>query len=789
MAYLEYMGRGEECAICFRENEEMQQLLPCKHNICKCCANKIVNLSAARGSEQLCPFCRQAFSIRRVPRGLVEICLKKLVQTSMPAEEVKRLPVELRACLLMLLTNRRLLYGDRLVELLRGYPDESLKLSYAMNLRSEDLQSAAPLLARPLRQAILDNVPMLDDAGLEAILSTSAGTLEQINVSTPSDRFTGVSLCKFASSMSRLSDLNLNGCKGLTCESFVGITRFLAPTIRYLDLTQCRRLTDEAVLTLVPFHRLQRLLLRGLWQLSTEAVLQVMLACKQLRLLDLTGCSGVSGGEVLQAAAGHSMELRELMVGALKDIGDEEVVALATSTTGASLERLNISDTAITKLAAHAIQCHCPELRSLDISWCHGVSEHAMADMVTFMPKLKVLNCRGCRMIPKEAVFFVAQLLASRALGIEERAPPKQRRRGNDLFIVTDRDDCCQSSVTSPTSAGSPASGSSSSSSRRSHTSSIESLEALNSSSSSSSNSSGSGGGSSSSSSGNSSTSAQLPAAGESSSCGSGSASGSSSGNPSLPVATNNTASSDDASNNSEGRAERKSTTKYVNGAVACGDVEMDSSNDTSRNCSTPSDTGKRSPSALHASTPSRNVAHHSEDKSPPKALIQVSDAVMERMQSHTSVDTQPLSPTAGLRTLTGAGALSVASASPTLTLSRSASATSTVTRRAGAPMSEGSAQGLGRTSPGLLRTGSESSLAMGSRRVPLSTTSSRWSTSSTSVAQNARTALVGLSNSSASGAPTSPLARTASSAWAGSSRSSLHRAATTSLRATRGQL
>lgn len=82
--------------------------------------------------------------------------------------------------------------------------------------------------------------------------------------------------------------------------------------------------------------------------------------------------------------------------------GDEEVASLALSTVGEVLECLSINDSEITREALRIIQENCPQLRRLDISFCHGITEHSMVDMITFMPRLKALNCRGCRGIPKD---------------------------------------------------------------------------------------------------------------------------------------------------------------------------------------------------------------------------------------------------------------------------------------------------------------------------------------------------------------------------------------------------
>lgn len=50
---------------------------------------------------------------------------------------------------------------------------ERLRLSYAVNLKPEDLVVGAPLIASQLRTIVVEAVPMLNDEGLRAVLAVS----------------------------------------------------------------------------------------------------------------------------------------------------------------------------------------------------------------------------------------------------------------------------------------------------------------------------------------------------------------------------------------------------------------------------------------------------------------------------------------------------------------------------------------------------------------------------------------------------------------------------------------
>lgn len=321
-----------------------------------------------------------------------------------------------------------MLYGERLTELLRDLSIDTLTICGPENLKPDDLVVAAPLLATAPRALVLTGAPMLNDAGLEALLKVSAPVLEHLNVSQPSERrFKGSCLADFAFSLTSLTYLNLAEAKGLDPNAFVTIISGVSSTLKALNIRQCVQVDSRAVRSLMACQKLRQLCLAGLCKLETDAVVDIMAGCGMLQSLDVMRCARLNGATILEGAAQHCQEIQELIVGALPDIGDQEVLSLVMSTAGSGLLNLNISDSEITKSSLLAIQRHCPNLKKLDVSFCHGITENALVDMITFMPTMKVLNCRGCRFVKENAMFFIAQLLSSRALGIEENGPRKAR--------------------------------------------------------------------------------------------------------------------------------------------------------------------------------------------------------------------------------------------------------------------------------------------------------------------------------------------------------------------------
>lgn len=463
---LQSLGQQEECLICCTSRDQLLKLAPCGHRLCEKCVDRLDNAVLVSQKDRRCPFCRQEFEVVASPLGLARICLGRLQYAPIEYKQLRRFPPELKGHIFRRIANGRLLYGQLLVELLRGTSLDTIKLSDTVNLRSLDLQIVAPLLGAPPRRLILERIELLDDLGLRAMLAVCGSALCQLDVCKPAEHLDGSSLKVFADKMPKLEELSLYECRGLQTEYVMDVLAGVSANLKTLDLSCCYRLETEAIRSIAACTALRRLSLFGLWKIDTESVVEVMRSCTKLRYLDVTRCAKLRGPDILAAAAGHLPDLQKLLVGSLMDIGDEEVLSLVMSTVGSGLQYLNISDSAVTRESMQAIQRHCPCLNHLDISWCHNVAENPMIDMITFMPQLKVLNCRGCRGISNKAMFFVAQLVSNRALGFDETPQLKQQRPGVRSHVFpTDSDSCCATAA-SPGSSGSSSSSAGTSSAR-----------------------------------------------------------------------------------------------------------------------------------------------------------------------------------------------------------------------------------------------------------------------------------------------------------------------------------
>mmetsp|Transcript_138856 Transcript_138856/g.245091 ORF Transcript_138856/g.245091 Transcript_138856/m.245091 type:complete len:475 (-) Transcript_138856:70-1494(-) len=261
---------------------------------------------------------------------------------------------------------------------------------------------------------------MLNDAGLQAILTLAAPVIEHLNTASASEKLEGTSLQEFAQRMPCLERLELTHCSGIEPTAFSALVSGVASTLKFLDVTGCRRLGNDAILSLTSCTKLQRLILYGLWRLETPALLRVLEACQDLRALDVSHCRKLKGPELLRGVAAYCTNIRELVTGAFADVQDEDVISLALSTAGSSLECWCLAGSEITDRALAAIRQNCPTLQRLDISDCHDITESGLLSTVVQMTQLRICKTNYCRNVPATMQLMVSHLLAARSLGIED---------------------------------------------------------------------------------------------------------------------------------------------------------------------------------------------------------------------------------------------------------------------------------------------------------------------------------------------------------------------------------
>eukprot|EP00929_Paragymnodinium_shiwhaense_P102269 TRINITY_DN65462_c0_g1_i1.p1 TRINITY_DN65462_c0_g1~~TRINITY_DN65462_c0_g1_i1.p1 ORF type:complete len:764 (+),score=199.17 TRINITY_DN65462_c0_g1_i1:113-2404(+) len=449
-----------ECPICYTKSM-MRKLSPCNHGLCTVCVGKLQQLCSVAGKEPKCPLCRQAFVVLSTPAPLVALCLDKLQWRLPKAPQIAKLPASIRKQLLLQMKNKRLLYGDVLLEILRGLSLEVLPLQNASNMASADVRTAVQVLAEPLPQAVnVSNVAGFDDDGLRAVLERLAPNLELMDASCCDEKFEGLPFQEPSCSLPRLHTLIFAGCSRFQADSVVAIARGCAATLQVLDISGCRVIGNEAVASLAACRQLRRLNLKGIWQLETPAIVDVVMNCDKLTALDLTFCSRVSGPGLFTAIAATGLELTDLRVGCVGGIDDDSMLQMCVSTTGASLQKLALQRSEVSAKSLQVMARHCPALQQLDLSDCQELTENILMDTVVDMPQLRILTVKHCRQISSQVQLYLAQLLSARALGMQDvplkRSTRSSLRPHRAPTLQHGDDDCCSpKSCASPSSSGS----------------------------------------------------------------------------------------------------------------------------------------------------------------------------------------------------------------------------------------------------------------------------------------------------------------------------------------------
>ena len=175
-------------------------------------------------------------------------------------------------------------------------------------------------------------------------------------------------------SLPLLRELRLGGCLSLNTQIF--ISRFAAQewlSLRILDLTQCTRLIDSDLATIISHApRIRNLVLYKCISLSDRGILSLVALGKYLHYLHLGHCTDITDMSVIQLAK-HCTRLRYLDLASCLRITDISCIEL-----GLHLEKLkriglvkcvNITDSGIVNLVRGRAQI-CAVLERIHLSYC-----------------------------------------------------------------------------------------------------------------------------------------------------------------------------------------------------------------------------------------------------------------------------------------------------------------------------------------------------------------------------------------------------------------------------------
>ena len=223
--------------------------------------------------------------------------------------------------------------------------------------------AAASTTSMGLVEAILSGNSLLGDAGLLALTMRGCPTLRVMDLSG-CKLVTDAAVAAVAARCSRITDLSLVGCKQLTDVALESIAAGL-PGLTALALTNCTKLTDSGTGVLLAGCPLLVLLrLRGCNKLGDPTAVSVATFCKHMQHLDISATHG--GGNLtdlgLKAVARCPL-IVTLRLDGCKRISDAAIGDLAVGCRRlAAVSMVDCDNLTITGLKLLCAQC--PELTS-----------------------------------------------------------------------------------------------------------------------------------------------------------------------------------------------------------------------------------------------------------------------------------------------------------------------------------------------------------------------------------------------------------------------------------------
>ncbi|KAJ3060080.1 hypothetical protein HK102_009672, partial [Quaeritorhiza haematococci] len=191
-----------------------------------------------------------------------------------------------------------------------------------------------------------------------------------------------------------IEELTLNGCIHVTDVSVDLIVERWAKTLTYLDLQECRAVSDASAAGIAKLTQLRVLRLNLIDQLTDAAVVPIATACTKLERVFLWYC-GISDASVT-AFSRNCPNLWEIHLKGIPSITDKSIRSLVSHCH--SLEILNLSwMPSLSDDTLDAIGDHCLELQTLFLSGSPA-SKRAWRRLVNAerTPRLSVLYVHKC---------------------------------------------------------------------------------------------------------------------------------------------------------------------------------------------------------------------------------------------------------------------------------------------------------------------------------------------------------------------------------------------------------
>jgi hypothetical protein len=214
-----------------------------------------------------------------------------------------------------------------------------------------------------------------------------------------------------------LRNLNLSCCKRLTdagiqqleCPNLVklqlwwcnltddAICSLKMPQLESLNLNWAKEITDHSLSHISTFTSLSTLMLSKCSRISDRGLMQVAKACRLLQQVDIAECNNITDVSVLELS--NCTNLRQLNFYRCSGIGDTSIVVLAKKL-GHGLEGLNVAGTQCTDVTLRSVLLeHCTSgISVFNMSQCR-ISNDAVLDVAKVgcdLIHLVTLSFQGC---------------------------------------------------------------------------------------------------------------------------------------------------------------------------------------------------------------------------------------------------------------------------------------------------------------------------------------------------------------------------------------------------------
>ncbi|CDO75894.1 hypothetical protein BN946_scf184523.g3 [Trametes cinnabarina] len=169
--------------------------------------------------------------------------------------------------------------------------------------------------------------------------------------------------------------LDLSHCARLTDAAIVGVVTH-APRIHHLNIAGCIELTDRALHAVCELgSHLAAVDIAGLWRVTDEGVFALASACRRLRAVDVTFVPAVSDLSVLELAS--LPRLQHLAAAGLPRLTDNVLFFLAE---------------------------HTPDLETLHLSYCSGLTLDGVRAVLRRLTKLSQLDLTGVPAVRRRGI-------------------------------------------------------------------------------------------------------------------------------------------------------------------------------------------------------------------------------------------------------------------------------------------------------------------------------------------------------------------------------------------------